>query len=75
MTADVDWFQAPAGFAERSYPETQRALVVDGPRLHSTVNGKSYGIGTLETPSLQAWRPPRLAGGPGSSSAASTTER
>lgn len=48
----MDWFEALAGFRELDYEATRRNFeIVDG-RLRSKVNGKSYGIGTLETPSL-----------------------
>jgi hypothetical protein len=52
MSMSPDWFQELTGFEERSYGETQTNLEVDGPTLRSRVNGKSYGIGELETPSL-----------------------
>ena len=46
------WFEGLFGFRE-SDPETvQRNLRVDGARLISDANGASYGIGTLETPSV-----------------------
>ncbi len=48
----ADWFEALTGFTERSYEETQRSLAVDGRTLRSSVNGRSYVIGELETPTL-----------------------
>lgn len=50
MTAD--WFEELTGFQERSYDETQRNFEVSGQTLRSKVNGRSYLIGALETPSL-----------------------
>jgi hypothetical protein len=52
----MDWFERLTGFKERSYEETRRNLDVDGDRLRSKVDGRSYGIGTLETPSLAELR-------------------
>jgi hypothetical protein len=52
----MDWFEQLMGFRETGYRETQQKMeVVDG-RLRSKVNGKSYGIGTFELPSLQELR-------------------
>lgn len=50
MTAD--WFEALTGFPERSYEETQSNFEILGHTLRSKVNGRSYLIGELETPSL-----------------------
>jgi hypothetical protein len=44
----MDWFQSLTGFREGAYEDTRSNLRVDGKRLNSLVNGKSYGIGTLE---------------------------
>jgi len=44
----LDWFERLTGFRETSYDETRRRLEVDGCRLRSRVNGKSYAIGELE---------------------------
>ena len=52
----ANWFEHLTGFAERPYRETQRLLEVDGTTLRSRVNGRSYGIGTLRTPSLAELR-------------------
>lgn len=40
----MDWFARLTGFRESGYVETQRQLVVEGERLRSLVNGKTYGI-------------------------------
>jgi hypothetical protein len=48
----MDWFEKLTGFREVCYDETQTKLAVDGDRLRSHVNGKSYGIGKLELVSL-----------------------
>ena len=52
----TDWFERLTGFREGHYVETQGRLTVSGNRLTSTANGKSYGIGQLEVPSLEALR-------------------
>jgi hypothetical protein len=41
----MDWFEKLAGFRETSYDDTRAKLKVEGSRLQSLVNGKSYGIG------------------------------
>src|SRR5215472_12829933 len=48
----MDWFERLTGFREAGYDETRARLAVDGDRLRSLVNGKSYGIGQLELVSL-----------------------
>jgi hypothetical protein len=52
----MDWFEILTGFSETSYDDTRAKLKVEGRRLESLVNGKSYGIGELELVSLQALR-------------------
>ena len=61
----MDWFKALTGFTEGPYPSAREKLAVDGSRLRSMVNGRSYSIGTLETPSLVALRDraQKVAGG------------
>ena len=44
----MDWFERLTGFRETSYDDTRAKLKVDGSRLQSLINGKSYGIGQLE---------------------------
>jgi len=51
-TRGSDGFEELTGFKERSYEETKENLEVSGQKLRSKVNGKSYVIGELETPSL-----------------------
>ena len=46
------WFSALTGFPEGTWADTRARLQVDGQTLVSRVNGRRYGIGTLETPSL-----------------------
>jgi hypothetical protein len=41
----MDWFERLTGFREESYEATRAKLSVEGGRLHSLVNGKSYGVG------------------------------
>jgi hypothetical protein len=48
----MDWFEKLTGFREVGYDEARTKLAVDGDRLRSHVNGKSYGIGKLELVSL-----------------------
>ena len=52
----MDWFERLTGFRETSYDDTRAKLKVEGSRLQSLVNGKSYGIGELELVPLQALR-------------------
>ena len=52
----MDSFERLTGFRETSYDDTRRRLAVDGGRLRSSVNGKSYAIGELELVSLHNLR-------------------
>lgn len=52
----MDWFEKLTGFRETGYAETRAKLKVDGHKLQSLVNGKSYGIGELELVSLHDLR-------------------
>jgi len=52
----MTWFDDLTGFREGDYADTRARLRVEGGRLHSTVNGASHGIGTLELASLQDLR-------------------
>lgn len=52
----MDWFEKLTGFRETDYASTQQKLEVVGNQLHSKINGKSYGIGTLELASLKDLR-------------------
>ncbi len=52
----MDWFERLTGFRETDYDDTRAKLVVEGSRLRSLINGKSYGIGELELVPLQALR-------------------
>ena len=49
----MDWFEKLTGFRETTYEETRAKLLIDGDRLHSKVNGKSYLVGRLEVVSLR----------------------
>ena len=44
----MDWFEQLTGFRETEYANTRARLSVEGDRLQSLVNGKSYSIGELE---------------------------
>ena len=48
----MTWFENLTGFAETSYEVTRAQLRVEGDRLHSLANGRSWKIGRLEIPSL-----------------------
>jgi hypothetical protein len=48
----MDWFERLTGFTEVGYDETRSRLEVGGRKLRSRINGRSYGIGELELPSL-----------------------
>ena len=52
----MDWFERLTGFREESYEATRAKLRVESGRLHSLVNGKSYGVGEFELASLQTLR-------------------
>jgi len=52
----VDWFERLTGFREAGYDDVRRKLGIDGGRLRSHVNGRSYAIGELELVSLQTLR-------------------
>jgi hypothetical protein len=52
----MDWFELLTGFRETNYSDTRAKLKVEGNRLRSLVNGKSYGIGELELVPLQTLR-------------------
>jgi hypothetical protein len=52
----MDWFERLTGFREGTYKETRAKLRVDGRRIRSLVNGKSYGIGEFELAPLQTLR-------------------
>ena len=59
----MDWFEKLTGFAETNYHDTRKKLRVEGRQLKSLINGKSYGIGTLELVSLRALRERVRSGG------------
>jgi len=46
------WFEELFGFRESSYEETKRHFIVEGQRLRSLANGRSFAIGEFATPSL-----------------------
>jgi hypothetical protein len=52
----MDWFERLTGFREGSYEETRSKLNVDGDRLLSLANGRSYGVGEFELASLKTLR-------------------
>jgi hypothetical protein len=52
----MDWFEKLFGFREGDYEFTRQQFEVEGSRLRSRVNGRSYGIGELELVSLQTLR-------------------
>ena len=62
----MGWFEKLTGFRELPYEETRAKLRVEGYRLHSLANGKSWAIGKLEMASLQTLR--ERVGPPGVSS-------
>jgi len=51
-----DWFADLTGFRETGYDATREQLFVEGDELGSVVNGKWYGIGSLEVPTLAELR-------------------
>jgi hypothetical protein len=50
------WFDELTGFQEAGYDTTRARLRVEGDRLRSLANGRSWRIGKLETPSLAELR-------------------
>ena len=58
----MTWFEHLTGFQETDYATTRSRLEVNGNRLRSRVNGKSYAIGELELLSLHDLRE-RVASG------------
>ena len=52
----MSWFEKLTGFRELGYAQTQAQFEVIGNRLHSRVNGRSWQVGVLETPSLAELR-------------------
>jgi hypothetical protein len=56
LAMQADWFADLTGFGETSYHVTREQLVIEGDELDSMVNGKRYGIGTLEVPTLAELR-------------------
>ena len=60
----MDWFTRITGFNESTYATTRAQLEVHGSKLRSRTNGRSYGIGEFELPSLDDLRA-RVANGTG----------
>lgn len=52
----MDWFEELFGFAETTPEVVRENIDVEGTRLHSRANGRSFGFGTLETPTLERLR-------------------
>jgi hypothetical protein len=52
----MDWFERLTGFRETSWEETRERLEIREGWLHSSVNGRSYGLGSLELISLAELR-------------------
>ena len=52
----MNWFEQLTGFAETRYDETRARLGVAGDRLHSSANGASWRVGSLEMPTLAELR-------------------
>lgn len=52
----MNWFERLTGFREAGYQATREQLEVSGDTLRSKVNGRSYGIGTLEVIDLAELR-------------------
>jgi len=58
----MDWFERLTGFAETTWTETQSRLEIQGKRLRSKVNGRTYAIGELRLTSLGELRQQVAAG-------------
>lgn len=64
----MDWFEELFGFREDGYAGVRKHLTLQGQVLHSSANGRSFGVGALELVSLQTLRDrvrPRLREAPG----------
>jgi hypothetical protein len=56
MSNGTNWFERLTGFRESDYEGTRARLEVRDGRLHSLANGRSYGIGRFEMPSVAELR-------------------
>ena len=52
----MDWFERLTGFREANFEETRSRLRIEGDHLLSLANGRKFGIGRLELPSLAELR-------------------
>lgn len=52
----MDWFERLTGFREENPDQVRSNIAVDGDRLFSGVNGRTYRCGHLDTPSLGTLR-------------------
>lgn len=52
----TSWFETLFGFAETSYAATRARFSIDGTWLRSHANGRQFGIGSFEAPTLAALR-------------------
>jgi len=52
MTMGTTWFENLTGFSETSPRQVRSKIELDGPRMTSSVNGRTMTWGRLETPSL-----------------------
>jgi len=52
----MDWFERLTGFREADYHSTRQRLAVDGDRLRSLANGRSWGVGDFRLASLRELR-------------------
>ena len=52
----MDWFEKLTGISERDWAKSRAGLNVEGDQLRSTFNGRSFGVGTLQMPSLNELR-------------------
>lgn len=52
----MSWFEELTGFSEADYATTQKQFRVEGERLVSRLNNRSWQIGRVETPSLAELR-------------------
>jgi hypothetical protein len=58
----MDWFTRLTGFREHTYNKTRALLEVNGRKVHSKANGKSYGIGEFDFVALETLRARVTAG-------------
>lgn len=58
----MTWFDALTGFVEQSGDDVRSKLHLNGSKLHSSVNNRSFDAGSFSTPSLSSLRSKTVSG-------------